>query len=154
MFMLRGAGLGDYIDANDPCTLNPSDPICQATASDVANDPCRANPYASYCQASINQQAASLPTPGSNDSQWNQYVDGSSGWGAAAATAAAAAAAIVAGQPKPPAITGSVPGSTGAAASLSNIGMPNKYVLGALAIVGGFLLVRRRNQMRSAKKAA
>lgn len=62
--------LGDYIDANDPCTLNPNDPICQATAADVANDPCRLNPKLPYCQQGLNPQ--DLPT---DASKWDQYID-------------------------------------------------------------------------------
>lgn len=66
--------LGDYIDANDPCTINPNDPICQLTAQDVANDPCKANPLGPGCQASVVQSTANSPTPGANDSQWNSFV--------------------------------------------------------------------------------
>lgn len=71
---IPAGGLRDYIDANDPCKLNPNDPICQLTAQDVANDPCKANPLGPNCQATIVQQSSSLPTPGANDSQWNSFV--------------------------------------------------------------------------------
>lgn len=153
MFFLRGRGLGDYIDANDPCTKDPSDPICQATASDVAADPCTANPYASYCQASIVTQSSSLPTPGANDSQWNQYVQG--GGGATSTTIAAVIAAIggaAGGQkPTPAAAT---PGAGITSTMGAQLGMPNKYVLGAILLLGAGLLVHRQREMRAAKRRA
>jgi lysozyme family protein len=62
--------LGDVIDQTDPCTLNPSDPICQLTAQDVANDPCKTDPTSAICQAAIVKEASSTPTPGTNSSQW------------------------------------------------------------------------------------
>ncbi len=67
--------LGDVIDQTDPCTLNPSDPICQLTAGDVAADPCKTNPTGPNCQAAIVQANSGSPMPGANDSQWSQFVD-------------------------------------------------------------------------------
>lgn len=75
--MLFAAGrpvrsLGDYIDENDPCTLNPNDPICQAVGPQI--DPCKINPNQSFCQDGVVRQTITQPDPGSNDSQWNQFV--------------------------------------------------------------------------------
>lgn len=75
--MLFAAGrpvrsLGDYIDENDPCTLNPNDPICQAVGPQI--DPCKVNPNQAFCQDGVVRQTITQPDPGSNDSQWSQYV--------------------------------------------------------------------------------
>lgn len=67
--------LSDYIDANDPCTLNPSDPICQLTAGDVAKDPCKINPLGPGCQAAVVGATANTPNPGASDSQWNSFIE-------------------------------------------------------------------------------
>ena len=44
-------GFGDYIDASDPCTTNPSDPVCQQFGT--VQDPCAVNPAQPFCQQAI-----------------------------------------------------------------------------------------------------
>lgn len=69
--------LGDFIDQNDPCTANPNDPICQATANEVAVDPCKVNPSAPYCQGGV--VASTQGATPTDSSSWNQYVDSGAG---------------------------------------------------------------------------
>ena len=132
-----GRGLGDIIDQTDPCTLNPSDPICQATAADTAADPCTVNPSASYCQAAVNQQSASLPTPwqDSNTSSWTSFLD----------TTIPAVAAVVNAQNKPPALNPTKPATSSAAASLANLkpSTPMLIGLGLLTLLG-IVVIRKR----------
>lgn len=139
-------GLGDFIDQNDPCTLNPSDPICQATAADTAADPCKVNPSASYCQAAINAEAPSLPTPGqdSNTSSWTSFLD----------TSIPAVAAVVnatQNKPKTPTLNPTQPATSSAAASLANLkpSTPMLIGLGVLTVIG-IMLMRRRQAAAAA----
>jgi len=47
-------GLSDIIDQTDPCTLNPSDPVCQQFGT--VQDPCAINPAQPFCQQAIASQ--------------------------------------------------------------------------------------------------
>jgi hypothetical protein len=56
-------GLSDIIDDTDPCTLNPSDPVCQGFGPGVAKDPCQLDPTQPFCQQAIVSQFPDPRTP-------------------------------------------------------------------------------------------
>jgi hypothetical protein len=132
-------GLGDFIDENDPCTKDPSDPICQATAAQTATDPCVLNPNQSFCQAAIVAAAGNTPTPGSDDTSWLSFLDTPSTSAPKPPTAAT------------PTITASVPGASSAAASLAAL-KPSMGMLIGLGILGvvGAIVYRKRQAARAA----
>ena len=140
--------LGDIIDQTDPCTLNPSDPICQLTAADVAADPCKTNPTGPECQAAIVKANSGTPEPGANDSQWSSFVD------SATATPQWVTDLLnkISGTPSPGTTLNPVAAKPSIAASL--IGIPFKPVVMVLILATVGYFGYDRYKKRQARRAA
>jgi len=141
--------LGDYIDENDPCTMNPSDPICRTTQGDTTRDPCIVNPNDPICQQAIINTTQNIPTPGSGNTSWSNFVDSS----AAGGTTPGFVTALAKGIDKlaaffTPNVSASPQTTPSAAASLSRI--PWKPVLLVLGLAGaGFAAYKWKKSKRT-----
>jgi hypothetical protein len=129
--------LGDFIDQNDPCTANPNDPICQATANEVATDPCKVNPTAPYCQGGVVASTQDA-TPTGND--WSQYIDSSAGSQQTPGWVTQLVNAIN-GKTTVAPVTGQAPSL---AASVGSVG--KLLLIGGILIGGGYFVMRYLNK--------
>lgn len=89
MLFASFSGLGDAIDANDPCTLNPSDPACVAFYSGSAAASCNVDkdcPNGQTCNAvsGFCEPLATSATPGITadfSKWWGSSLLNPSTWG-------------------------------------------------------------------------